>query len=188
MRHLEHSTPTYKSIFGGHIEAICDATTAVCATKLQEAVSELKTFLRTADPELEGASVLDVEVTCNGTWAKRGYTSLCGCVFVVSVDTGKELDLKSGQNVILSLWSTKNGKCIMKQSAQLTFRTHQRLWKLQVQSSCGSDLEKNGLRYTSFVGDGDSASQALQNFFSSASLFKLKCMFPTGHRRHFACT
>lgn len=49
-------------------------------------------------------------------------------------------------------------------------------------------IEKNGLRYTSFVGDGDSASQALQNFFSSASLFKLKCMFPTGHRRHFACT
>ena len=26
---------------------------------------ELKTFLRTADPELEGAPVLDVEVTCD---------------------------------------------------------------------------------------------------------------------------
>ena len=49
-------------------------------------------------------------------------------VFVVSVDTGKVLD--------------DNGKCIMKQSAQLTFQTHQRLWKLQVQSSCGSDLSK----------------------------------------------
>ena len=153
LRHLEHSTPTYKSFFGGHIEAICDATTAVCATKLQEAVSELKTFLRTADPELEGASVLDVEVTCNGTWAKRGYTSLYGCVFVVSVDTGKVLDFEIMSKYCKSceVWSKcdpesleykKNGKCIMKQSAQLTFRTHQRLWKLQVQSSCGSDLSK----------------------------------------------
>ena len=56
---------------------------------IMKSLHMLKTFLQTADPELEGASVLDVEVTCDGTWSKRGYTSLYGCVFVVSVDTGK---------------------------------------------------------------------------------------------------
>ena len=36
--------------------------------------------------------VVDAAVSFDGTWAKRGFTSLTGVVFVVSVDTGEVLD------------------------------------------------------------------------------------------------
>ena len=32
-------------------------------------------------------SVVDIAVSFNGTWAKRGFTSLTGVVFVISVYT-----------------------------------------------------------------------------------------------------
>ena len=35
---------------------------------------------------------LDAAVSFDGTWAKRGCTSLTGVVFVISVDTGEVLD------------------------------------------------------------------------------------------------
>ena len=36
--------------------------------------------------------VVDAAVSFDGTWAKRGFTSLTGVVFVLSVDTGEVLD------------------------------------------------------------------------------------------------
>jgi len=38
------------------------------------------------------SDVLDVAVSFDGTWAKRGFSSLIGVVFVISVDTGEVLD------------------------------------------------------------------------------------------------
>jgi len=35
---------------------------------------------------------VDAAVSFDGTWAKRGFTSLTGVVFVLSVDTGEVLD------------------------------------------------------------------------------------------------
>jgi hypothetical protein len=40
----------------------------------------------------ETGDVVDIAVSFDGTWAKRGFTSLTGVVFVISVDTGKVLD------------------------------------------------------------------------------------------------
>ena len=37
-------------------------------------------------------TVFDIAVSFDGTWAKRGHTSLFGIVFVISVDTGEVLD------------------------------------------------------------------------------------------------
>ena len=37
-------------------------------------------------------AVVDAAVSFDGTWAKRGFTSLTGVVFVLSVDTGAVLD------------------------------------------------------------------------------------------------
>ena len=31
-------------------------------------------------------------VSCDGTWQRRGHSSLNGCVFVMSIGTGKVLD------------------------------------------------------------------------------------------------
>lgn len=45
--------------------------------------------------DLVGASsneVVDVLVSCNETWQKRGYSSLFGAVFIIAHTTGKVID------------------------------------------------------------------------------------------------
>ena len=81
-----------KRAFASHVQALKTALLELTAAKLQEAVSELKSFLTNFDTELEDQRVLDVTVSTDGTWMKRGFTSLFGCVFVISADTGKVLD------------------------------------------------------------------------------------------------
>ena len=35
-----------------------------------------------------------VSISCDGTWQKRGFTSLNGAVIIISTDTGKVLDVE----------------------------------------------------------------------------------------------
>ncbi|XP_022788302.1 uncharacterized protein LOC111328191 [Stylophora pistillata] len=44
------------------------------------------------NPEKDLDDTLDAVVSCDGTWAKQGFTSLTGVVFVISVDTGEGTD------------------------------------------------------------------------------------------------
>ena len=42
--------------------------------------------------EPEDDETVVILVSCDGTWQKRGFTSLFGAVFVISYETGKVLD------------------------------------------------------------------------------------------------
>ena len=44
--------------------------------------------------------VIDVMVTCDGTWSKRGHTALFGVVVMASWETGQVLDVE-----VLSKWT-----------------------------------------------------------------------------------
>ena len=46
---------------------------------------------------------VDIPVSFDGTWAKRGFTSLNGVVFVISVDTGEVLTIMYSQNPVKSV-------------------------------------------------------------------------------------
>ena len=39
-----------------------------------------------------GDEVIDILVSCDGTWQKRGFSSLFGAVFVIAYETGKVVD------------------------------------------------------------------------------------------------
>ena len=59
----------------------------VATEVMQGAVEEIR----------EGASddeITDVSISCDGTWQKRGFTSLNGAVIIMSTDTGKVLDVE----------------------------------------------------------------------------------------------
>ena len=161
--------PLSKRAFASHVQALKTALLELTATKLQEAVSELKSFLTNINPELEGQSVVDVTVSTDGTWMKRGFTSLFGCVFVISVDTGKVLDFEVLSRYCKSceIWSKRDPES--EEYLQ---------WKAQHDEQCAANFSKsskameakgavvlwnrsvsqNGLRYTGFIGDGDSAA------------------------------
>ena len=42
--------------------------------------------------DIHQSEVLDITVTCDGTWSKRGFTALYGVVVVASWDSGQVLD------------------------------------------------------------------------------------------------
>lgn len=44
--------------------------------------------------ELEPNQLLDITVTCDGTWSKRGFTATHGIVIVISWETGQVLDFE----------------------------------------------------------------------------------------------
>ena len=64
---------------------ICDAAKLVAETSMNEAVMELKK---------SSTNIFDIGVTVDGTWQRRGFSSMNGVVGAISVDYGKIMDLE----------------------------------------------------------------------------------------------
>ena len=43
----------------------------------------------------ENNDIVNCPGSCDGTWQKRGFSSQNGCVAVISIDTGKGLDVEA---------------------------------------------------------------------------------------------
>ena len=120
---------------------------------------------RLQDPD--PGDLIDVTVTCDGTWSHHGFVAAYGVVAVLSWETGQVLDV-----TVLSK-SCKNCK-----EAESTMDSELQEfldWMENHQDSCNSDLtgsspameaegasilwgrsvEKNQLRYTMVISDGD---------------------------------
>ena len=52
--------------------------------------------MNNAAAELKKGSqgIVDIRVTVDGTWQRRGYTSMDGVVVAMSIDSGKILDIE----------------------------------------------------------------------------------------------
>ena len=61
---------------------------------LLEAIFRVKEAYKTMDPEMN-TSPLDITVSFDGTWQKRGHTSMCGVAAVRDVYTGLVVDCYS---------------------------------------------------------------------------------------------
>ena len=118
-----------------------------------------------------------VGVTVDGTWQKRfGFNSLLGVVFIISVDTGEVLD-----------YEIKCKHCFECRSHSEKYQT----WYNQHENECSVNhlkssesmekeaaiemflrsVDKRGLKYITYIGDGDSSSygmvaQALKGKYS----------------------
>ena len=80
--------------------------------ELKEAGFCLHNLLGTENSQVTDDSVEDIAVSFDGTWAKRGHTSLYEVVFVLSVDTGEVLDYHIMPKFCkaCSMWESKNNQ------------------------------------------------------------------------------
>lgn len=113
---------------------------------------------------LEGFS--NCGVSCNGTWQKRGHSSLNGCVAVLSIDTGKCLDFEVLRKVCQTCQRHETNNDL--QAEQEWQINHAPKCKPNFNGSASSmetegakrilerSEEKHKLRYTEYYGDGDS--------------------------------
>ena len=113
-------------------------------------------------------NIADVAVTVDGTWQKRGHSSKIGVVFVISVRTGEILDY-----VVKSLacqecsahgsWDKDSDKFMSWSQAHSSMCQINHQGSSEAMEAAGAaeifsrSIEGRGLRYTLFVGDGDSS-------------------------------
>ena len=77
----------------------------VATEVMQDAVEEIR-------EDAGDDEITDVSISCDGTWQKRGFTSLNGAVVIISTDTGKVLDVE--------VMSRYCNACVMHEKLKLT--------------------------------------------------------------------
>ena len=112
----------------------------------------------------------DIAVSCDGTWQKRGFSSLLGAVTVISVETGKCLnyEVMSKKCSLCTLWESRKGTEAYEKFINVIRDSHE--CSINHDGSAGSmeakgvvecfstSVDKYNLQYTEYLGDGDSKS------------------------------
>ena len=130
--------------------------------QIESAASHLK-FVLGGGPN----DVLDVAVTCDCSWSKRGYTAAYGVVVVISWEAGEVLDYEvlslccracarwknadKKSNAYKTFYAKHKDQCTMNHtgsSKAMESAGALRIWQRSV--------SKVGLRYTTVISDGDS--------------------------------
>ena len=114
---LNMPPPVSDSAYQKHNRSVNLATRKVLEERLNDAGHQVRTFLQKDDTEI------DVAVSFDGTWSKRGFTANYGVGIVISADTGEVLDyvvlsksvnfVKLQRNTKAIPRSTKSGKMLM---------------------------------------------------------------------------
>ena len=78
-----------KPAYYKQVENIMGSLEEEAKEEIKQAGQRLRLLILAENPEQAADDILDVAVTFDGTWAKRGFPSLTGVVFVISVDTGE---------------------------------------------------------------------------------------------------
>ncbi|XP_065642399.1 uncharacterized protein LOC136074029 [Hydra vulgaris] len=118
--------------------------------------------------------MLSQDITCgfDGSWQKRGYTSNNGVVTVVSAENGKCIDFEIETKTckLCSIWELKkythpveytefhylhHQKCQISHTGSASSMESSGVIKIFLRSE-----KKNNLRYTTFLGEGDSSSNS----------------------------
>ena len=133
------------------------------------------------------ATVKDCQVSVDGTWQKRGFSSLNGAVTALFPLTGKCLDLFVLSKVCkgCQMWSKKENHPKYSKWKE-THNCHINHTKSSgAMESNGAvmifqrSIEKHNLRYTGYIGDGDSSSFSdvvKSKPYGDANIAKLECI------------
>lgn len=150
-------TGTYYSVME-HVKIACESIYNKVISKAANEEREENRKLGRSDEELT--------VSGDGTWAKRGYTSLLGVVTLIGKYTGKILDLIVKCSYCHSCAVMQ--KKINAEEFEIWFDEHSPNCKKNHDGSAGKmevtgvyemflrSLELHGVRYAEYIGDGDS--------------------------------
>ena len=138
--------------------------------------------------DASSADMLDILVSCDGTWQKHGFSSLFGAVFVIAHETGKVIDyvVKSKYCAGCKYWDKQDQRS---EAYQRWKETHD--CEINFSGSAGAMEPKgtlemvrrsseNKLRYKYLISDGDSKTHSLllneQPYGSDCLVEKLDCI------------
>ena len=130
-------------------------------------MAEAATEIRNAEGA-SGNELVNCGVSCDETWQKQGFSSLNGCVAVLSIESGKVLDAealtKVSKQCHLNFHMDKESEeyCHWKAdhvNCNANFdRSAPAMESEGAQRICERSIKNNLLRYTELYEDGDSKS------------------------------
>ncbi|GIY92524.1 uncharacterized protein CEXT_150421 [Caerostris extrusa] len=126
-------------------------------------------------------------ISVDGTWQRRGHTSLNGCVAVLSIDTGKVLDLEVMSSYCptcrkLQKKMHKNAEYVALKAVHICQCNYQQqqLGSSAKMESIGAhrifsrSVKSRQLKYTTYYGDCDSKGfLSVQNIYGINSVLKV---------------
>ena len=81
-----------KSAYRTQLENILEVLESECKDEMKRVGVNVRETVLKENGEVDNGQPVEIAVSFDGTWAKRGFTSLTGVVFVISLDTGEVLD------------------------------------------------------------------------------------------------
>ncbi|GFW06127.1 uncharacterized protein TNCV_4479181 [Trichonephila clavipes] len=153
--------------FSKYNKMLLGATKDVCDATMKDAVKEAVQ---------ENQNIRDIPVAVDGTWQKRGYSSMNGVVTVTSVDTGKVIDTEILSKHCVCKDKKKHGPVCKKNFNGYSGR-------MEVDGALSifqRSVQRYDVRYTKYLGDGD--SKAFDNivknevYGDNCTITKLECI------------
>ena len=160
---------------------ISNVTKAVAEETMSDAATDIR------EKDIYFNNVVDTGVSCDGTWQRRGFSSLNGVFAAISIDNGKVLDVEP--------MSRSCKSCFLKRDLMKTDPTGYVEWRNfhickynYIGSASGMEPEgakrvfdrpitKHNLRYVEFLGDGDSKSFTNVKYnYPDLEIKKLECV------------
>lgn len=153
--------------FESYIDVLGTVAEDVCFQSMKNAVDEAVTG---------NDGIRDLPVALDGTWQKRGHTSLNGVVTATSFDTGKVIDIS-----ILSKYCKCPNKENHSETCTANYKGSSGGMEVQGAVEIFSRSKKTyDVRYTQYLGDGDSkgftAVQEMKPYGPDCIISKLECL------------
>ncbi|XP_072180863.1 uncharacterized protein [Diadema setosum] len=188
-------SPVNSKSFQEHLNNLKSQSEATAEQQMTEAAGRVRAHIVEENPELAGEEVLDVAVSYDGTWHKRGFVSNHGVGVVISMDTGEVLDRE--------VLSKDCRECKLRDGWDRDTEEFRKWWdghkdnclgghkgssgKMEVDAAVaiwGRSEEKHRLRYRYMVSDGDSkAFRAVEDTYGEdCKVEKLDCVGHVGKR------
>ena len=166
--------PGSKAMFNENMKKVSSSSVEEVEKSLQQSAKNVKTFLRQncadfAEKDID-YNIYDCSVSVDGTWQKRyGFSSLLGVIYLISMETGEVLDYVVKSKICFECKARSNWEKISERYKNW-YRKHEKECAINHIESSGEmekaaavtmflrSIEKHKLRYTVYVGDGDSSS------------------------------
>jgi len=160
---MNMAPPITKNNYGKISDVMCEAYSKVAEASMRKAGVEVYSEVNKAS---SSGDIADCDVSVDGTWQRRGYSSLNGVVTVLSSNTGKCIDayVLSKKCKGCEIWSKREDH-----PRYLDWKTTHKCQANHEKSSGAMEsvgalalfqrsIEKHNLRYVGYIGDGDSSS------------------------------
>lgn len=108
-------SPMSKKNYNGSVKVITDAVTTVAKETMLQAAKEIKG---------NSNNIVDTGVSTDGTWQRRGYSSLNGVVTTLSMDNGKVLDVEPMSRLCKQCQLRKDIKSKNSESYKNWYKSH----------------------------------------------------------------